>query len=88
VDFTLPDNSCLVDYSLIPVLESQYPFSNRQVWADPDIEQAVWYMRKLVSEPTFGNSIGQKASVYIKDNFNPKRIGRLYEERLSNLDFF
>src|SRR5512136_3068638 len=37
--------SCLVDYKLIPVEEGQYPFPKGQVWADPDLDQAAYFVQ-------------------------------------------
>ena len=44
------DNSCLVDYSLIPVREGEYPAWQDQHWAEPDIEQAAAYLRRLADD--------------------------------------
>jgi glycosyltransferase involved in cell wall biosynthesis len=84
-DFTLPDNSCLVDYRLIPVIEGQYVFDRDQVWADPDIEHAAWYMRRLASQDSYGMELGKKAAAFIRENHSPARIGSLYRERLKAL---
>jgi glycosyltransferase involved in cell wall biosynthesis len=84
-DYAKPDNACLVDFSLIPVREGQYIFHEDQVWADPDVKLAAWYMKKLVAEPEFGISLGQKAAAYISSNFSPARCGLLYKQRLQEL---
>jgi glycosyltransferase involved in cell wall biosynthesis len=85
-DFTLPDNSCLVDYRLIPVIEGQYVFDRGQVWADPDIEHAAWYMRKLASENEYGTELGKRAAAFIRENHSPTRVGALYYKRLKELN--
>lgn len=85
-DFTLPGNSCPVDYRLIPVLDGQYVFDRGQVWADPDIEHAVWYMRKLVSDHIYGKELGRKAASFIRKNHSPSRIGSLYKKRFRELN--
>lgn len=85
VDFTLQNNSCLVDYQLIPVEEGQYVFSNGQVWADPDITHAAWYMRKLVDNTAFSNEIGLKGKECIYSKFSPAAIGAIYEKRLREI---
>lgn len=85
-DFTLPDNSCLVDYRLIPVIEGQYVFDRGQVWAEPDIEHAAWYMRKLASDNLYGTELGKKAASFIRENHSPARVGSLYSKRLRDLN--
>jgi len=84
-DFTLSDNSCLVDYRLIPVAEGQYPFYHGQAWADADIEHAAWYMQRLVSEKHFAAGIAAKGRDYIHRNFSQKKIGSMYADRLKKL---
>jgi glycosyltransferase involved in cell wall biosynthesis len=84
-DYAKPDNSCLVDYSLIPVKEGQYLFHENQVWADPDVKHAAWYMKKLAENPEFGISLGQKAATFIASNFNAAHCGKLYKQRLQGL---
>ena len=84
-DFTLPDNACLVDYRLIPVIEGQYVFDRGQVWADPDIEHAAWHMQKLVEDNIYSTALGKKAATFIKGNHSPAQIGALYHRRLREL---
>ena len=84
-DYAKPDNSCLVDYSLIPVQEGQYLFHQNQVWADPDVEHAVWYMKKLANDPVFGISLGKKAAAFVSANFSPARCGQLYKQHLQEI---
>ena len=85
-DFTLPDNSCPVDYKLVPVTEGQYIFDRGQVWADPDIEHAAWYMRKLASESAYGAELGKRAAAFMRENHGPAKIGSLYRKRLKELN--
>jgi glycosyltransferase involved in cell wall biosynthesis len=84
-DFTLVDNSCLVDYSLIPVLEGQYPFHQGQVWADVDIEHAAWHMRRLESNAALAHDIGAKGQAFVHRNFSRQAIGGRYTNRLREL---
>jgi glycosyltransferase involved in cell wall biosynthesis len=85
-DFTLPDNSCLVNFQLIPVEEGQYVFEKGQEWADPDIDHAMWYMKKLVADPEYCRNIGSNGSHYIRTHFDPKTIGNMYYKRLHELE--
>jgi glycosyltransferase involved in cell wall biosynthesis len=85
LDFTNDHNACLVDYTLIPVKAHEYPFAAGQKWADPDIEHAVWYMRRLIHEPHYAQTIGQHASNYIKTYHSPSAVGAKYRARLTAL---
>ena len=84
-DFTLFDNSCLVDYKLIPVQKGQYPSVHNQVWADPDLDHAAWYMKKLFDDHDFANKIGQSGELFIKNHFNSASVGSRYKKRLEKI---
>jgi glycosyltransferase involved in cell wall biosynthesis len=84
-DFCLPDNSCPVEYTLIPVKEGEYPYGAGKTWADPNPEQAGWFMKKLYSDPAWGKTIGKAASAYMRNNYSPKAVGKIVELRISQL---
>ena len=84
-DFTKPNNSCLVDYNLIEVKEGEYPFCKGQVWADPNIDQASNYMRRLVEDESYRNAVAQSGFSYIKTHHNAEVVGINYRSRLIEL---
>jgi glycosyltransferase involved in cell wall biosynthesis len=84
-DYANEDNSCLVDYKLIPVQEGQYVFHENQVWADPDVDHAAWHMQRLANDPELGVALGKKAAANIADKYSPARCGQLYKQRLHEL---
>jgi glycosyltransferase involved in cell wall biosynthesis len=84
-DFTGSDNSCLVDYKLIEVKKGEYPFYKGQVWADPNIDQAASYMRRLVEDEIYRNTVAKAGHAYIKTNHNSKTVGQGYRSRLVEL---
>lgn len=84
-DFAKPENSFLVDYTLIPVKEEEYPHWCGQVWADPDVEQAAWMMRRLFDNPGSGTQKGRLAKQFISQNFSPLKSGQNYVARLKQL---
>lgn len=83
VDFTHEDNALLVDYTLIPVREGEYPHAEGQRWADPDVEQAAEYMRQLVRDPALGSRIGARAAEYVRTHHSFRAIGTRYHRRLA-----
>lgn len=84
-DFTRPDNSCLVDYKLIEVKKDEYPLSKDQVWADPNVDQAASYMRRLVEDDSYRNTVAEAGRLYIRTNHNSEIVGRNYLSRLVEL---
>lgn len=85
IDFTLPDNSLLVDYELIRVKAAEYPFYKQQVWADPDEEHAARQMRRLLDEPGLAHDLGRRGSALMRTEFSFKAIGKRYADRLKKI---
>lgn len=84
-DFTLEDNSCRVKYDLINAGKNEYPFAKGQVWADPDVGHAAWYMRKLVDDEGYRKSVAARGQSHIQDHHNCTVIGESYLGRLREL---
>ncbi len=55
------------------------------MWADPDIEQAGDYMRKMVSNTNFSLSFSKKGQELIKTSFSIKSMGERYKNRLDEI---
>jgi glycosyltransferase involved in cell wall biosynthesis len=59
-------NSCLVGYKLIPVNATSpvyASFNGTTTWADPSLEQAASWMRRLADDPESRTSLGRKAAM-------------------------
>jgi glycosyltransferase involved in cell wall biosynthesis len=46
-DFVTPQTGYPVEYKLIPIKLGQYPYYQHQLWADPSIEQAAFYLKEV-----------------------------------------
>jgi glycosyltransferase involved in cell wall biosynthesis len=82
MEFMTPEVSCLVNYRLVPVGEAEYPFWTGQVWADPDVNEPVDWMTRLVDDPAWGRRLGERASRHIRSRFSYRAIGLRYLDRL------
>src|SRR6185312_9798917 len=80
------DNSCPVNYRLVR-LDRDYGTYYRKggTWADPDVEHAVWYMRKLVDDDPWRHRVALEGERTIHTDFSPRRIGAAYACRLRYL---
>jgi glycosyltransferase involved in cell wall biosynthesis len=85
MDFTTADTACLVDYRLIPVGPHEYPHAEGQQWADPDLDQAARYMRRLVEEPAFGAALAERGRRLVEAQHGVKPVGERYRARLAEL---
>ena len=75
------DNACLVRYRLIPA-EGRLPVYTRQFlgtdawWADPDVEHAAAWMKRLVNDGEYRGAMGtraaESAAAFIRDGESAK----------------
>ncbi len=85
LDFTNELDACVVEHELVPVGPGEYPHGAGQVWAEPDVEQAAWYMRRLVEQPEFGAGLGRQAAGFIRRHHSLAAVGERYRRRLARL---
>lgn len=85
LDFMNPANSCLVDYTLVPVGENDYPFGQGQYWAEANIDMAAAYMRALVADPALAREKGARAARDVRRDLGFDAIGRRYRQRFEEL---
>lgn len=83
IDFMRPDNSMLIDYQLIDVLEGEYPYWEKQHWADADTNQAAKCMQALVENPAAGQTLGRKAAQTILTDVGYLSVGLKIQNRLN-----
>jgi glycosyltransferase involved in cell wall biosynthesis len=85
-DFMNARNSCPVDCQLIK-LDRDYGTYYRKgnTWADPDVGHAAWYMKKLVADEPWRQSISMEGQRTIRTSFSPRAIGDLYVSRLRQI---
>jgi glycosyltransferase involved in cell wall biosynthesis len=68
-------NSCLVGYRLVDVRDGEYPYADGQLWADPDIDSAAYFMRRLVNDQEFAIAIGRRAAEHMAREFSARAAG-------------
>jgi glycosyltransferase involved in cell wall biosynthesis len=82
MDFMSSDNSCLVDYSLVPVMEGQYTHGASMSWAQADTDHAAAYLRRLVEDDEFRERIARNAATDAKSLLSPESAARSLIARL------
>ncbi|MGG4400604.1 glycosyltransferase [Paenibacillus amylolyticus] len=88
LDFMKHDNSCIVRYTLVDLKRDFGPYKAYQYWADPDIEHAAYYMRKLREDKSYYEQVSLRGEEYIKQNYSPHIIGRLIQKRLEYISMW
>jgi glycosyltransferase involved in cell wall biosynthesis len=85
VDYMTPDNSIAIDYKLVKLGEDYGPYKARQHWAEPDLEQASYWMKKLSADPALGHRLGQHARETITTLYSPTTVGPQIRSRLAQI---
>lgn len=85
LELMIPGNSCGVDYHLTKLEQNYGPYKKGQYWAEPNIDHASNYMRKLREDEAFYQKISLSGEKYIKDRFSPRHIGIKILDRLRKL---
>ena len=85
MDFMTSDCACLVGYEMCSVGEDVGPYEGWQLWADPSVEDAVMYMKKLYNDKAYYDRLSIAASRYIKENFSSDVCGKRMKRRLSEI---
>jgi len=83
LEFMTPFNSCLVNYRLVQLGETYGPYEAYQYWAEPDVEHAAYYMRRLVEDREYYNELSEAGRRDIVERFSPEVVGELIRQRIS-----
>jgi glycosyltransferase involved in cell wall biosynthesis len=84
-DFMTASNSYPVDYRLVPITRDYGPYLRGMTWADPDLDQAMTLMRKVVDDRAEATERGRRAAADIATSRAPERTGALVRRRLETI---
>lgn len=84
-DFVHREHACPVGYRLVPVGKNVGPYEAWQQWAEPDLDEAADWMRRLADQPAVGYELGRKAAAFMADEFSARRAGERMRHRLDEL---
>ncbi len=90
LDFMNEKNSLLLDYSLISTdnaVEKIYSSCNTD-WADPKIDQAAFFMTKLIGDEKLALKIGQQASTDLTDILSFERFQKKITKLLDLTNYY
>lgn len=80
-EFMTPDTACMVDAKLIPVGDAYQFGDGVQRWADPDLDQAAGYLRRLRDDPAWRSDLGRRGQAFIRANFSTARTAERIRAR-------
>ena len=85
VDYMTGDNCIAIDYELVKLDRDYGPYKAGQHWAEPDLDHAAHWMRRIVAEPELARSIGLKGQETIRTQFSPHAVGKIIKARLEEI---
>ena len=84
-EFMNEDTACLVDAELVRLEKDILPYRKGSRWAQPNLEQAAGYMRRLYEDEEYRTGLTQRAGVYIRERLSTERIAQLLSARLTEI---
>ena len=84
-DYMTADNCVRVDYELVQLDRDYGPYKAHQRWAEPDLNQAAHWMKKIVAEPELARQIGLRGQQTIRSEFSPQTVGKIVQARLEEI---
>lgn len=75
-DFVDRDTAFIVGHRMAPVAEEDYPGTEGQEWADPDMHEAALAMRVVHAHPDQARAIGARGQKRVQALYHPAIVGR------------
>ena len=85
-DFMNTDNSFPVKYSLKKLDKDYGDYKKGNVWAEPDLEDAITLMKQVYENKKLAAEIGDKAKKYIKEKMSFSTIGNNIFNHIKKLE--
>jgi glycosyltransferase involved in cell wall biosynthesis len=85
VDYMTSDNSIGIDYQLVRLARDYGPYRAGQFWAEPDVEQAAGWMRRMATEPDLARVVGQCGQQTIHARYSASVVGHVIQQRLQQI---
>ena len=84
-EFMNEETACMVGYELVPV-NGEYPGDDGTMqWAEPDVQQAVEFLKRLREEPEYYKEKAEKGFQYISEKLSMKACAEAIKERMSQI---
>lgn len=81
-EFMTKETACLVDYKLVELKEDMGLFKKGNHWAEPDVEQAAFYMKELYEKPEFYQKMSNQAKFHIENRLSMVQAVEIINNRI------
>jgi glycosyltransferase involved in cell wall biosynthesis/SAM-dependent methyltransferase len=85
LDFMTPQNSFLVDHTLVEIGPHASPYPSDSVWAEPDVEQAGRLMRTVFDDRELAGRVASRGAADIRRTHSPAAAAEIMVPRLELL---
>jgi glycosyltransferase involved in cell wall biosynthesis len=85
MEFMDADSAALVDFTLVPVRDGEYPAGKGQRWADAHVPAAAAWMRRLADDPAFATELGLAGRGRVEAVLSSHAAARSVVERVRQL---
>ncbi|NEX02293.1 Glycosyltransferase involved in cell wall bisynthesis [Pseudobutyrivibrio sp. NOR37] len=84
-EFMNDEVACMVKYTKAALKEKIGPYKKGSVWAEPDIDSASGYMKKLYEDSEYRNRLTENARKYISDKLGENYVTSLIKEAIGRI---
>lgn len=85
MEFMNDENALLVPYKMVEVRAGEYLYGEGQFWAEADVSAAAAMMRDVFESPGLRESLGSKASAYMRANHSIAVASEALKLRLADI---
>jgi len=85
LEFMNQSNACLVKFEMVPVSDENYIYGSGQKWAEPDVYDAASYMKRIVDDVSYRESLGRQAAIDMRNNFSKSKFEKIINQRLNEI---
>jgi len=84
-EFMNHEVACMVDYEIVEIKKICGQYKVGQKWAEPNVDMAAEYMKKLYEDKIFYQQISSKAFSYLTEKLSMENAVKLLETRIDEI---
>lgn len=84
-EYMTTDNCIPISFKLTQIGQDLGPYEKHQYWAEPDLNEASFKMKSIISNPGLVKQIGERARFAIAEHFSAEKIGSLMKNRIEEI---
>ena len=84
-EFMNKETACMVDCRIVTLEKILPPYKRGSRWAEPDLEQAAGYMKRLAEDKRYYKKIADEAYRYVSDVLGMQNISSKMKIRLQEI---